>query len=98
MRYDQESERRQAERYPLSALAILEAYLQDSVEKFELPTRDISSLEAFLLISRTLPIGVYVKITMYLWIRALQTARNDGEVKVDVDGTVQRTGGGGGAV
>ena len=87
---NQGREKRQAERYPLSTMAILEAYLKDQVEKFEFPTRDISSLGAFFLTSRALPTGVHVKTTMYLRIEALKAMGKECEVKVDVDGTVQR--------
>ncbi len=90
MRCDQGRERRQAERYPLSTMAILETYLKDQVEKLELPTRDVSSSGAFFLTSRILPTGVNVKITMYLCIEALKAMGKESEVKVDVDRTVQR--------
>lgn len=85
-------DRRQLQRFPLRAPAIVKAAVQNQETVAELYTRDICSGGAFFPTDQPLPAGVGVKITLYLLISALREWQGrPHRVKVTTDGTVVRS-------
>ena len=87
-----DSDRRQLQRFPLRAPAIVRTAVQDSESVVELYTRDICSGGAFLQTDHPLPEGINVEITLFLLISALRHVQGrPGKVKITTVGTVVRS-------
>lgn len=87
-----EHDRRQLQRFPLRAPAIIKAAALDKETIAELYTRDICSGGAFFQTNHPLPAGISVDITLYLLISAFREWRGrPHKVKVTTAGTVVRS-------
>jgi hypothetical protein len=83
-------EKRRLNRFNLRALAELQTFLDSEENPINAYTRDISSDGAFFLTDGRLPIGAYVQITLYVWIRALKEMLENPQIQIEVDGEVVR--------
>jgi hypothetical protein len=87
-----DSDRRQLQRFPLRASAIVRAADQDPEKVVEICTRDICSGGAFFSTDQPLPAGVSVEITLFLLTSAFREWRGRPyKVKITTGGTVVRS-------
>ena len=85
-----DQERRKLHRFNMRALAELQAFLGDEESMINAHTRDISSDGAFFITDTLLPIGAYVQITLYVWLRALAEMLENPQIQIALKGKVVR--------
>ena len=85
-----DQERRRLHRFSVRALAELQAFLDDEESMINAYTRDISSDGAFFITDTLLPIGAYVQITLYVWLRVLKEMLENPQIQIAVRGEVVR--------
>ena len=86
-----DQERRRLHRFNVKALAELQAFLGNEESMINAYTRDISSDGAFFITDTFLPIGAYVQITLYVWLRALAEMLENPQIQIAVKGEVVRS-------